>query len=63
LPTHFRESLDQLGFDIADGDLPIDELKFSETVEGKRRAETQRAKAARKDRKGERRNRSGRSQR
>lgn len=61
-PTHFRESLQQLGFNLADGDLPIDDVKFGETVEGKRRAETQRAKAARKERKGERRNR-GRSQR
>lgn len=58
LPSHFSESLELLGFDIADGDaLPLDETKFSETPEGKRRAIGQAAKARRKDRKGERRGR------
>ena len=40
------------------GDLPLDEVKFSETPEGKRRAVTAAAKARRKERKGERRSRS-----
>lgn len=58
LPPHFAESLKDLGFNLADGDaLPLDETKFSETPEGKKRAVAQKAKAARKDRKGERRSR------
>lgn len=58
LPAHFSESLELLGFDLADGDaLPLDEPKFSETPEGKRRAISQAAKARRKERKGERRGR------
>ena len=57
LPAHFAETLANLGFDLAAGDLPLDEVKFSETPEGKRRAATAAAKARRKDRKGERRSR------
>ncbi|PTD17644.1 RluA family pseudouridine synthase [Sphingomonas fennica] len=58
LPSHFAESLETLGFDLADGDaLPLDEPKFSETAEGKRRAISAAAKARRKERKGERRGR------
>ena len=60
LPTHFAESVANLGFDLELGDLPLDEVKFGETPEGKRRAATAAAKARRKDRKGERRSR-GRS--
>ena len=56
-PEHIVETLRNLGFDQADGDLPIDEVKFSETTEGKRRAATARAKDARKARRGERRGR------
>jgi 23S rRNA pseudouridine955/2504/2580 synthase len=56
-PVHFAESIDHLGFDLSLGDLPIDEVKFSETPEGKRRAESAAAKARRKERKGERRGR------
>jgi 23S rRNA pseudouridine955/2504/2580 synthase len=56
-PTHFAETLANLGFDPASGDLPLDEVRFSETAEGKRRAVTAAAKARRKDRKGERRSR------
>ena len=56
-PPHFTESLALLGFDAKNGDLPIDETKFSETTEGKRRAATQKAKQARKARRGERRGR------
>lgn len=58
LPEHFADSLSMLGFDPAAGDaLVLDEVKFSETAEGRKRAEGQAAKARRKDRKGERRGR------
>jgi 23S rRNA pseudouridine955/2504/2580 synthase len=56
-PAHIAESLETLGFDPAAGDLPLDEVKFSETPEGKRRAVSAAAKARRKERKGERRGR------
>jgi 23S rRNA pseudouridine955/2504/2580 synthase len=56
-PTHFSESLANLGFDAAAGDLPLDEVKFSETPEGKRKLATAAAKTRRKERKGERRSR------
>jgi 23S rRNA pseudouridine955/2504/2580 synthase len=57
-PRHFLESVEHLGFDLAAGDaLPFDQPKFSETPEGKKKAVTAAAKARRKDRKGERRNR------
>ena len=62
LPTHFAESLAHLGFDTAEADaLPIDEVKFSETPEGKRRAAAHAAKDRRKERKGERRGRRDRA--
>jgi len=58
LPDHFVESLTMLGFDQAAGDaLPLDEPKFAETAEGKRRAAANAAKAKRRERKGERRGR------
>jgi len=58
LPIHFAESLKHLGFDEAAGDaLPLDEVKFSETPEGKRRAISSAAKERRRERKGERRGR------
>jgi 23S rRNA pseudouridine955/2504/2580 synthase len=57
LPAHFAETLASLGFDAAEGDLPLEEVKFGETAEGKRRAAAAAAKAHRKERKGERRNR------
>ena len=58
LPTHFAETLAALGFTEADGDaLVLDEVKFKDTDEGKRRLVANMAKAARKDRKGERRGR------
>jgi 23S rRNA pseudouridine955/2504/2580 synthase len=57
LPEHFATSLASLGFDLPAGDLPLDDVKFSETPEGKRRAATTAAKARRKERKGERRSR------
>jgi len=56
-PAHMAESFETLGFDLAAGDLPLDEVKFSETPEGKRRATSAAAKARRKERKGERRGR------
>jgi 23S rRNA pseudouridine955/2504/2580 synthase len=57
LPGHMEESFAGLGFDLGLGDLPLDEVKFSETPEGKRKAATAAAKARRKERKGERRGR------
>jgi 23S rRNA pseudouridine955/2504/2580 synthase len=56
LPPHFSATLDDLGFDIETGDvLTLDEVKFSQTPEGKARAALNKAKSARKERKGERR--------
>lgn len=58
LPPHFSETLAALGFDEADGDaLVLDEVKFKDTEEGKRRLVANKAKTARKERKGERRGR------
>ncbi|MGQ0659927.1 RluA family pseudouridine synthase [Sphingosinicella sp.] len=58
LPDHFAATLAGLGFDPALGDaLPLDEVKFGETVEGKRKAAGAAAKARRKERRGERRSR------
>jgi 23S rRNA pseudouridine955/2504/2580 synthase len=57
LPDHFAASMASLGFDLSLGELPLDEVKFSETAEGKRRAVSAAAKARRKERKGERRSR------
>jgi 23S rRNA pseudouridine955/2504/2580 synthase len=56
-PAHFRESLEGLGFDVAAGDLPLDQARYSSTPEGKRRAAAAAAKSRRKERKGERRSR------
>jgi len=57
LPEHIAESFDNLGFDLSNGNLPIDDLKFKETPEYKARLAANIAKAARKERKGERRGR------
>jgi len=57
LPEHFAATVASLGFDPALGELPLDEIRFSETPEGRRKAVSAAAKARRKDRKGERRNR------
>jgi 23S rRNA pseudouridine955/2504/2580 synthase len=57
LPRHFAESVANLGFDPALADLPLDEPRFADTPEGKRKAVTAAAKARRKERKGERRGR------
>ena len=62
LPPHFAGTLVDLGFTLADGDaLVLDEVKFSETPEGKRRVALNKAKSARKERKGERRTRGTRT--
>jgi len=55
LPDHFAASIAALGFDPALGDLPLDDVKFSETPEGRRKAASAAAKARRQERKGERR--------
>jgi 23S rRNA pseudouridine955/2504/2580 synthase len=57
LPEHFAQSMANLGFDLSLGDLPLDEVKYSETPEGKRKAANAAAKSRRKERKGERRSR------
>jgi 23S rRNA pseudouridine955/2504/2580 synthase len=57
LPDHFAASIAQLGLDPLLADLPLDEVKYSETPEGKRKAAAAAAKSRRKDRKGERRSR------
>ena len=58
LPPHFAETLATLAFAVTDGDaLPLDPIKFSDTPEGKARADAAAAKARRKQRKGERRSR------
>jgi 23S rRNA pseudouridine955/2504/2580 synthase len=56
-PAHFAESIEHLGFDPLLADLPLDEVKFKDTPEGKRKAVSAAAKARRKERKGERRGR------
>jgi 23S rRNA pseudouridine955/2504/2580 synthase len=58
LPPHMLESLEQMAFDLELGDaMSFDEPKFKDTPEGKARLAINKAKAARKERKGERRGR------
>jgi 23S rRNA pseudouridine955/2504/2580 synthase len=57
LPEHFAATMASLGFDPAAGDLPLDEVKFADTAEGRRKAVGAAAKARRKARRGERRSR------
>ncbi len=58
LPPHMAESFEDLGFDMALGDMmPLTTPKAKDTVEGKKRLVANIAKAARKERKGERRSR------
>ena len=58
LPPHMIESFANLGFDLELGDaLVLDEVKFKDTAEGKARIVANKAKSARKERKGERRGR------
>ncbi|MGB3930155.1 MAG: RluA family pseudouridine synthase, partial [Sphingobium sp.] len=56
LPSHFANSLADLGFDISLGDLPLDdEIDRTPTREDEKKAARQHAKQIRKGRKGERR--------
>jgi len=57
LPEHFAATMASLGFDPALGELPLDEVRYSETPEGRRKAVSAAAKARRKQRRGERRSR------
>ncbi|WP_088184276.1 RluA family pseudouridine synthase [Sphingobium sp. Z007] len=59
-PTHFANSLEDLGFDLALGDMPLDdEIDRTPTREDEKKFARQHAKQVRKDRKGERRSRGG----
>jgi 23S rRNA pseudouridine955/2504/2580 synthase len=61
LPSHFAESLDDLGFDLSLGDRPLDEeIDTTPTREDEKRVARAHAKQVRKGRKGERRSRGGR---
>ena len=56
LPTHFANSLHELGFDLMLGDMPLDdEIDRTPTREDEKKAARQHAKQYRKGRKGERR--------
>ncbi len=58
LPSHFRESLEDLGFDLTLGDMPLDEeIDTTPTREDEKKFARQHAKAVRKERRGERRGR------
>jgi 23S rRNA pseudouridine955/2504/2580 synthase len=57
LPQHLSETIANLGFDPALGDLPLDEPRRTESPEAKRRAAAAAAKDRRKERRGERRSR------
>ena len=57
LPAHFVESFKMLGFEAADGSTILEQVKYSETAEGKKKAEAAAAKARRKAHRGERRTR------
>ena len=60
LPTHFAETLANLGFDIELGDLPLDEdLPKAPRREVEKKQAMAHAKQVRKERRGERRSRSG----
>jgi 23S rRNA pseudouridine955/2504/2580 synthase len=57
LPEHFAESMEQLGFDQALGDLPFDDGPPEAPPEVKKQKARQHAKQIRKERRGERRER------
>ncbi len=58
LPAHFAESLSSLGFDLAIGDMPLDDdIATEPTREDKKRFARAHAKQVRKERRGERRGR------
>ena len=59
LPNHMTDSFAMLGFHVADGNIPLDELRFKDTVEGKAKMESAAAKQRRLARRGERRSRGG----
>jgi 23S rRNA pseudouridine955/2504/2580 synthase len=57
VPNHISESFNLLGFDLSNGDVPLDEIHYLDTPEGKRKVANAEAKSRRKARKGERRGR------
>lgn len=58
LPTHFRESLNDMAFDLTLGDMPLEEeIDTTPTREEEKKFARQHAKAVRKERRGERRGR------
>lgn len=57
LPTHFAESLSDLGFDLLAGDLPLDEGKPEPSRDQLKQRAKAHAKQVRKERRGERRTR------
>ncbi len=57
LPEHFANSMEHLGFDEADGDLPIEPVKVLPEKETQKKAAKAHAKQYRKERRGERRKR------
>ncbi len=57
LPGHMADSFAMLGFDLALGDVPLDEMRFADTPEGRAKADAAAAKSRRKAHRGERRSR------
>ena len=58
LPQHMEESFRMVGFTPADGDaLPMDQVRFKDTPQGKAKFEAAEAKQRRLARRGERRSR------
>lgn len=57
LPEHFANSMEHLGFDEADGDLPIEPVKVVPEKDLQKKAAKAHAKQYRKERRGERRKR------
>ena len=57
LPMHMTDSFAMLGFDLSLGNVPLDEIRFSDTPEGQAKAEAAAAKSRRKAHRGERRSR------
>ena len=58
LPEHFADSMEQLGFDLSLGDMPLDdEIDRTPTREDEKKAARAHAKQIRKGRRGERRGR------
>lgn len=63
LPAHMKHSFADLGFDLSLGDaMPLDEPKYQDSAEARRRLTANIAKAARKERKGERRARGAKAE-